>query len=409
MLLLKYPPPGPPHCPQTFVDDAIYLRDNFSAAGGAKIISKYSGKPPSVQSSTSRPSTPLDQALSPKQRFSRTRSPLPSPARFLQQQGGFEGLFQGATKNVLDRGERLGINQAVRDAVDEVKKNMQGLQSSRVNSSARIPEAARWSLDDGQPIPSPKASILAINQRNRQLAQMLDNAMKDLRAASVAKGEEKEDYIKAVGLAIAKVDFVKIYLEDPTMPLPLEPPHDSPAASLLNSPPSPIQRSLQGTPSKLRDPLKPGQETKEIPDPQSDSSLQSITTSNAHATTDSSPADVSTGEDNALPEIPQETAVKLLTGSLPIRPTAPVPTRSSIAQSSFSYMFEPDDSSATSPKSSSPFPKTRKPTSGPSRSKAAFLFGEDGGESKEASARLAPLVDTDETFSLGSISGAKDR
>ena len=147
MLLLKYPAPESPGGPQTFVDDATYLRDNFSAAGGAKIISKYSGKAPPLLSSDSRPSTPLGQTLGHKRNISRTKSPLPSPARFLQQQGGVEALFQGAAKGVFDRGERLGINKAVRDAVGEVKKNMQGLQTSRNSSTKRRPsDGMRWSL-----------------------------------------------------------------------------------------------------------------------------------------------------------------------------------------------------------------------------------------------------------------------
>jgi TBC1 domain family protein 5 len=168
MLLLKYPSPSPPNGPRTFVDDAIYLRDNFTAAGGAKIISKYSGKCPQVESSS-----PLGEGLSPKQKFLGTKSPLPSPARFLQQQGGVEALFQGAAKGVFDRGERLGINQAVRDAVGEVKKNMQGLQGSRASSTnRRTSDVMRWSLDEGRSVIPSTASQSARNSRNKQLARV---------------------------------------------------------------------------------------------------------------------------------------------------------------------------------------------------------------------------------------------
>lgn len=123
MLLLKYPPPSSPNGPKTFVDDATFLRDNFTATGGAALIKKYSDRSPPVYSSSSPPSTPLAQAASPRQKLSRTKSPLPSPARFLQQQGVGD-LFQGAARGLLDRGERLGINQAVRGAVEEAKKNV---------------------------------------------------------------------------------------------------------------------------------------------------------------------------------------------------------------------------------------------------------------------------------------------
>jgi TBC1 domain family protein 5 len=247
MLLLKYPAPEPPYGPQSFVDDAIYLRDNFSAAGGAKVISKYGAKAPILQSSDLRPSTPLGQGLSPKQKLSRTRSPLPSPVSFLQQQGGVEALFQGAARGVLDRGERLGINQAVRDAVGEVRKNMQGLQASRSNSTrSRNSDAVRWSLDEGRTVPSSsKATVAVMNARNQQLARMLDQAMADLRAVSLSKDGDKEQYIQAMELAIAKVDFVKVYLEDSTMPLPPDSPQVDPASPSADIPPPSPQDPLQ--------------------------------------------------------------------------------------------------------------------------------------------------------------------
>jgi TBC1 domain family member 5 len=60
------------------------------------------------------------------------------------------------------------------------------------------------------------------------------------------------------------------------------------------------------------------------------------------------------------------------------------------------------------PKSSSPFLKSgRKPTSGPNREKAAFLFGEDGAESSVSGSWLPPLTDVDEGYSLGSIGSGK--
>lgn len=123
MLLLKYPPPSSPNGPKTFVDDATFLRDNLTSIGGATIIEKYSYRSPPIFSSSSPPSTPSAQATSPRQKLMRTKSPLASPARFLQQQGVGE-MFQGAARGLLDRGERLGINQAVRDAVEEAKKNV---------------------------------------------------------------------------------------------------------------------------------------------------------------------------------------------------------------------------------------------------------------------------------------------
>ena len=401
MLLLKYPAPSHPYGPQTFVDDAVYLRNNFSAAGGAHIITKYSGQSPSTHSPDLRPSTPLGQALSPRQRFSRTKSPIPSPARFLQQQGGVEALFQGAAKGVFDRGERLGINQAVRDAVGEVKKNMQGLQASRANSipSRTTSDVMRWSLDEGQPVTPSRNLITAMNKRNEQLARMLDQAMADLRAVSVSTEGDKEKYTNAIDLAIAKVDFVKVYLEDSTMPLPTE--FITPSASPLipgSSPtlvahknpelsrPSPLVPELEAK-SKLGRKQLPG--TPRLEDLRAASA---VSTERPRAETPSPPVTPSESEAKANP----------------LRPKAPVPTRSTIANSSFAWMLDADSLASgglsiktASPQSTSPFLKSgRKPTSGASREKAAFLFGEDGGESQMSNSRSPLLTEPEEGFDL---------
>lgn len=401
MLLLKYPPPLAPNGPQTFVDDAIFLRDNFSVAGGSVIISKYSGRSPSKDSSDSRPETPLGQALSPKGNLSRTRPPLPSPARFLQQQGGIEGLFQGATKGVFDRGERLGINQAVRDAVGEVKKNMQGLQASRNNSaSRRTPDVTRWSLDEGRQVPVSRASVTAINMRNKQLAQMLEQAMIDLREVSISPDAEKETCVKAMEMAIAKVEFVKVYLEDATMPLPEALTHtESPATTPLpqRRPALPSRLSqVFDLPSEPPIPNIDGQTSVDKP------AVQPLENSPLPNRPPASMTKESNTDENTTPAL----SLPASRSPEPSRPKAPVPTRSTIAQSSFSWMLEPDTTSSPNlpvspPKSStSPFNKSK---SGPKREKAAFLFGEEG----EPSKRLAGLVDLEEgeAFNLGTMRG----
>jgi TBC1 domain family protein 5 len=77
-------------------------------------------------------------------------------------------------------------------------------------------------------------------------------------------------------------------------------------------------------------------------------------------------------------------------------------------QSSFSWMLEPephlDSSKSSPPKPAAPFLKVgRKPTSGPNREKAAFLFGDEGGESSFSNARMPLLRDDEEGFDLGTI------
>ncbi|PBP28711.1 RabGAP/TBC, partial [Diplocarpon rosae] len=395
MLLLKYPPPEAPYGPKTFVDDAIFLRENFSGAGGAKIISKYTGKSPALYSSDSRPLTPLGQALSPGHNLSSAKSQMPSPARFIQQQGGVEAIFQGAANRVFDKAERLGINQAVRDAVDEAKKNMQGLQTSRNNSRGRRSNIMRWSLDEGRSIPNPRACLAELHARNQQLAGMLDQAMTDLRAVSVSPDGDKEKYVQAMDLAIAKVEFVKVYLEDSTMPLPEEP---EPA------PPSPVPVAA---PQPLISPLRLA-----TPQPASESAGQESRLEIAgHSDTDPpSKVDSSLISKALSPTINlRKTSLEPARDLSTTRPKAPVPTRSTIAQSSFSWMLEPDTLSGSSTKSSpptSPFLKTGRRISGPNREKAAFLFGEDDGE---PSRRPFLLGESEEIFNMGSLKVNKDK
>jgi TBC1 domain family protein 5 len=417
MLLLKYPSPGPPNGPQTFVDDAIYLRDNFSAAGGANIITNYSGRSPHVQSS-SRLAKPLEQSISPRQRLHRTISPLHSPARFLQQQGGIEALFQGATKGVFERGEKLGINQAVRDAVGEVKKNMQGLQAARTNpASRRTSDVTRWSLDEGRPSSHSEAAMLVMNKRNQQLARMLSHAMSELRAVSIAENGDKEKYVQAMDVAIAKVEFVKIYLEDSTMPLPSEPSEDTTPTN-----PRPVGgETTSGTKSiasrnSLPDPppmAQTDQEIKETPGAAVDLPLQVTLRFDPVAHIQEQTIDSSTMVPPIISKATDSKPEPDMDNHFLVRPKAPVPTRSTIAHSSFSWMLEPDSvqpmiGKSSPPKSSSPFLKSgKRPSAGPGREKPAFLFGDEGGEIRLTNARLASLVDADEGFKLGTIRGRK--
>jgi TBC1 domain family protein 5 len=413
-LLLKYPDLPSPHGPKTFVDDAIYLRDNFSAEGGAYIISKYNGKAPAIRS----PSLAASDGFDSRQKLLAARARLQSPTRFLKQQGGVEAILHVAAKGVFDRGERLGFNQAVRDAVGEVKKNMQGLQASRASSmTRRTSDVTRWSLDEGRAVHSTTRLESALKSRNKRLAHMLDKAMAELRDVSVSKDGTSEDYIKAIDIAVAKVGFVKVYLEDSSMPLPPNakesPPGEpspitglgltspSPASTPLDSPRLPLTGGSGSRPATARGPgpSQPGTPT---------------------------PADISRGgspEVKSPAEGAHDSAQKKVDldplGGRPTKsPAAPLPTRASIAQSNFSWMLEPDSTSAASPKSASPKSSTstpflksgRRPTSGAGREKAAFLFGDDGGDEGAAPAAVAGVKsDVDEVFSLEPIKSSSDR
>lgn len=416
MLLLKYDCPPDP---QTFVDDAIFLRDNFNATGGSKVIHKYSGKSPQRDKSSTPPGTPLDGTLSPRQILMRNRSSLTTPARFLQQQGGVEALIHGAAgaaKGVFNRGERLGINQAVRDAMEEMKKNMQGLQPPRVSNSPRgATGASRWSLDDGRVVPASTAIMVTMNERNRQLADMLDHAMKDLRSVSLSQESDREKFIEAMDIAIARVEFVKVYLEDSTMPLPISSPNiddgTEPAIPEANIPkvllPPISDREQTTSPEPSSIPSGPGNALiKEADDPikPSVSTLDIQTPTEASNTPSTEPSTI------IQPDIEREN----MRSAISERPKEPIPTRSTIAQSSFSWMLEPDqayspNTKPSPPKTSSPFLRSgKRPTSGADREKAAFLFGEDDGDFQLPIPK-SPLPNSEEAFKLETLKRMKGK
>ncbi|KAF4459198.1 TBC1 domain family member 5 [Fusarium albosuccineum] len=379
-LLLKYPAPGEPHGPHTFVDDALYLREHLSSAGGASLVMKYTGKMPTVSSPSqnSRAATPSFRGFNSfRQRGSGSKSQIPSPSRFIQQQGGMEALFQGAAKGakgVFERGERLGINQAVRDAVGEIRRNL--------NEARSAPRSPRQVLNEE----GPAKSLAALERRNQQLATMLDETVNNLKALSASNLDDKDKSLELIEIAAAKVQFVKIYLEDSSMEVPILEP--------LSPEEAPKEVVVAETTLVQPEPVPPTSAGVDI------SSLQIAEPSPAlkdEAVPPTSPDAMDTSDDKTTTDTP---ATSL---AVPVRP-APVPTRSTLAQSSFSWMLEPDESapsksSASSAKSPPPQHKKRISNS-TSREKNAFLFGEVT-ESRNPRS-------SDEIFGLEPLGKAKD-
>ncbi|KAK3357498.1 rab-GTPase-TBC domain-containing protein [Lasiosphaeria hispida] len=403
-LLLKYPVPEPPHGPHTLVDDAIYLRNHQNAAGGATLIFKYTGKsPPISPPKASRSSTPSFQGFgSLRQRTLGAKSPLSSTARLLlQQPGGVEALLQGATKGMMERGEKLGINQAVRDAVGEIRRNMQGLQEARTpNSGSRV------SMGENRPTPSDHSlAVMLIERRNRQLAAMLEESITNLKqlVASGLEGE-KEKQIQAVELAASKVQFVKACLEDNSLALPVEEMPSlsalsisshieirSPTVALDTTPVVMTSSAVEETRSTLSSPEHEPRSSGLAPLPEEEDSQP------PQAAEDIDMIDADISEPAAIPapkssndDTPAIVPTAVPAPSTPnVRPNGPIPTRSTLAQSSFAWMLEPDTTLSSAAHSSPSFPPSGRPSSSSgagaghkkrqsnaSRERNAFLFGE---------------------------------
>ncbi|KAI1486135.1 rab-GTPase-TBC domain-containing protein [Biscogniauxia mediterranea] len=403
-LLLKYPPPKAPHGPHTFIDDAIFLRDHLDSRGGNALIVKYTGRSPSLSAADSRPDTPRSFGPSLRRKVAGARSPL-SPSRFRPPPGGVEALFQGAAKGVLERGEKLGINQAVRDAMVEIRRNVQEAKSSM--------KSGRDLFSEPGPNAAAMQAVAVMDQRNKRLAAMLDESVTTLKALAMSDLEDKEDMQASLGVAAAKIQFVKVYLEDSTMDLPDEnvdstPPHAADPTTEDNKKTSAEPPSEEVAAMSLNVP------TKKTDTPDSDD-----TASAPKASSPDPPAPPTTRETHHQNAAAGSTADPLGASSevspraqppkAPERPL-PIPTRSSIAQSSFAWMLEPNEPAAaaslssplatttststtttssssfssktktkTLPAASSSFSsqqRHKRPSSNANRERTAFLFGE---------------------------------
>ncbi|KAI1103763.1 RabGAP/TBC [Jackrogersella minutella] len=359
-LLLKYPPPHPNHGPHTFIDDAVYLRDHFEPAGGSTLIAKYTGRPPSPLGTDSGASTPRRSASNIRKKLAGARSPL-SPSRFKPSQGSMEALLQGAAKNVLEKGEKLGINQAVRDAVVEIRRNVQEARSSM--------KSGKDVFADTGPNNLAVRAVAMMDRRNRRLATLLDEPISSLKNLATSDLEDKRKIQDALEVVAAKIQFVKVYMEDSTIALPDE---EEPASSMSSG--TPTVGDVKVDPRPLTDAvaalaLNPSTRTTDSSTPDTKSSAGLPITDPDKMDTDEDPLGLGAST----------TSVE----KRPERPQAPIPTRSTLAQSSFSWMLE-SDSSASSQKApifpsqlgSSSNSHRKRPSSHTSHERTAFLFGE---------------------------------
>lgn len=343
-LLLKYPTPPPPHGPHTFVEDALYLKGHLTSSGATSLLMKYTGRVPQLSrapsSTSSRPNTPSFPSLgSLRSRGLSPRLPLDSASKLLQQPGGVEALFQGAAKNVLERSEKLGINQAVRDAMGEIRRNMQTLQDNRPHPPRSGRDSA-FSSGVGSPAVA-DAAVKALERRNQQLAELLDESLSGLRAITADVLEDKVKSLEMIEIAASKAQVVKLCLEDSSLQVPG--PHLAEAAAVAaydQSPALPPDEDADMVMDAATEPGagKPAAESPPKPAPTSDPLPTISSLSLADNSADATPS-LPPSRDPLSDSPAQVTSPKS-----PERPKTLLPNRSSIAQSSFAWMLEPDTS-----------------------------------------------------------------
>ena len=404
-LLLRYPPPVQPNGPPSFIADAIYLRENPLPDGGAHIISKYSTHIPLHPADDSTglrvfSKRSMKKGRKVKGRPTKSRKPASSnatPVKFLKDQGGVEGIIQEAARGIYTRGEKWGVTKALRGAV-------QGLQSGS-GAATRLAEGLRSSLDDAKNVAdNPEhllAKIRAFEQRNQGLARLLENAMEELWVQQRRYSKEgTDDAADLLSIAIAKVQFVQVYLENSTMPLPSDAatlvPANRPESAL--SAPATTGEETTETSNAVTTTLEPEVAPRDSPAPMDGASMSASSSPVAQPDPTSPPEQPTTSVDPSALAI----AVPNQLGLSPFHQSRP-----SLAHSSFSWMLG-EDRRQSSFVSASPFPSEKRLAKG----KAGFLFGDDNEDSTVSApvskGRKAPAQPVEETITLGLLHSLTD-
>ncbi|KAF2237175.1 RabGAP/TBC [Viridothelium virens] len=401
-LLLRYPEPSDAQGARTFVSDAIFLKSHFHSDGGSHIVHKHTGRHLPLVSQAGTVSASPDIPVFTVSK--RSRSPPKTAKRSSQPVGqvGLEGLLQDAARGVFKRGEKWGVNQAVRDAVGEVRKNVQGLQAARGSPRGKSSESTEASKNPEKLL----RKISRLEERNRTLAKMLEGAVAELwnHQKSVTETKESEgDSVNALSMAIARVQFVQVYLEDSSMKLPeddtqiakppsdKEPPNQTDVAQ-QNSAESKLDRDLDDDSSALEKPPTPAAKSSdpERPDPdppqthhRQKSKPTPVTTSSHSPPPPPSANTHPATAPSTQPSFPPSQSQFSASSSPPPAPTNLNASRPSLAQSSFSWMLgsASDDSGArraSSFISASPFPAERRRMHAAGNSRTDFLFGDEG-------------------------------
>lgn len=392
-LLLKYPTPTPPHGPHTFIDDALYLRDHLNPSGATSLLMKYTGKVPSTAPKSSISNS---QAAAPSNSrnpvTARVRSLNPRvslPSRLIQQPGGVEALLQVAAKNVLQRGEKLGINQAVREAMGEIRRNVQTLQDARSQS----PQPFIGSIGaDTSDVGHPDETESALEKRNQRLAAMLEEGLAGLKAITADDLEDKAKSLEMIEFAASKVELVKACLENPSVDLPgmenARTEVEEGADVIMESTPEAEKETvLKIEAASAESTKKPGSV---MPDPVPAISSLSLSDGDTTLSQPTLKVDPSTTPPPTSSDHPDSLHSK------------PSPTRAPIAQSSFAWMLEPEPNSMLDDAPPRPSTSDRPPPRSPRRKNAtkknAFLFGEvvPPGDESEGEREIFGLVDRGE-------------
>ncbi|KAK0982103.1 Signal recognition particle subunit SRP72 [Friedmanniomyces endolithicus] len=206
----------------SLVLDALYLRSHPDTDGSGYLILKYTGRP---LQPLHRPATPpaLQRNITAFSGIPNLLDTSPSSPSFpgRRQPTNLEAVLQSTARTLYARG-----GKAVRGAVEEVHKRAQEIQKSPTPS---LPSRAEHASRDSRML---ERRLRALEKRNQMLAELLEGAVGELwdvqgllagpdgaeRLQIVEK--QREAHVEALSLAIAKVQYVQVYLGDASLPVP---------------------------------------------------------------------------------------------------------------------------------------------------------------------------------------------
>lgn len=391
-LLLRYPPLPKDIAPQSLVMDALYLREHMHNEGGGYLVLKHTDRP--LQPGD-RPATPpaLQRNITAFSGVNAARAALGRVGNAdgrPRQTRNIESIFQSAAKNIHARSEQFGIGKAVRNAVDEVHRKAQEISNAQTPSSANTWRQGGPRTAYGTVL----HKVKELERRNAQLTKLLEAAVGDLWeyqkiATESAKGGEESsssDSLEQLSVAIAKVQFVQVYLGDSSLPLPTDDAVTNNSQAKENSeelvPPQeePLSNEEHGQTS-----ISPAP-THSPPEEEPNIHVAPNNTKLADPSTFDDPDDISVeSEPQVESATPAQTdlAIKIdpppETKAADVPPDLPSPpvVRPPLAESSYSWMLGNDEAKD---KSDTDGTATRKPASTffeDQRRNRGFLFGDE--------------------------------
>jgi TBC1 domain family protein 5 len=194
--------------------------------------------------------------------------------------------------------------------------------------------------------------IAALENRNKALAAMLGDALNELRSQTENGNISNSNAtLQAIDVALAKIQFVQVYLEDSSVPIPVEEKTDSrKAEATCDEPTSTISGSNSS--AKVQDSSSPI-----VPNPSGGNQNSQNPRSFK----------------NSLSETSVIQAIDLA------KPVSVLPTaRPPLAESSFSWILGDTRHRSSFVTSASPPPEQRRNTE--SRGRPSILFGDDPGD-----------------------------